>query len=62
MTVNEPRARMLTIDEAAAVVDGLTKYRVRQMCLTGELKHIKAGKKFLINQKHLLEIIGSNPD
>ena len=62
MTTNIPKARMLTIDEAAAVVDGLTKYRVRQMCLTGELKHIKAGKKYLINEKQLLEIIGDNPD
>jgi excisionase family DNA binding protein len=49
---------MLTIKEAAALVDGLSEYRVRQMCIEGELKHIKAGKKYLINQDVLFDYLG----
>jgi excisionase family DNA binding protein len=52
---------MLTINEAAAAVAGLTKYRIRQMCLEGTLPHIKAGKKYLINLSALLEAIGEKP-
>ena len=55
---NKPR--MLTIKEAANLVDGLTQYRIRQMCIEGILPHIKAGKKFLINQSKLLEVISGN--
>ena len=47
---NEKRMVMLTIKEAAALVDGLTEYRVREMCRSGELPCIKAGKKYLINK------------
>jgi excisionase family DNA binding protein len=57
-----PRARVLTIKEAAAVVAGLSRYRIRQMCITGELPCIMAGKKYLINQSVLLEKIGEKPD
>jgi excisionase family DNA binding protein len=53
---------MLTIDEAAAEVNGLTKYRIRQMCLDGTLPHIKAGKKYLINKEILFEKIGVKPE
>jgi len=49
---------MLTIDEAAAEVNGLTKYRIRQMCVTGELACVMAGKKYLINKSILLDKIG----
>lgn len=52
------KPKMLTIDEAAALVDGLTKFRIRQMCIDGILPHIKAGKKYLINQSILFEKIG----
>ena len=44
---------MLTIKEAAALVDGLTEYRVREMCRSGELPCFKAGKKYLINKEIL---------
>jgi hypothetical protein len=58
--MNKPT--LLTIKECSALVDGLTPYRIRQMCITGELQHIKAGNKYLINKNRLLEIIGENPD
>lgn len=56
-TMTKPIARMLTINEAAESVEGLTKYRIRQMCITGELPHIKAGKKYLINEEALFKLI-----
>lgn len=47
---NEERIVMLTIKEAAALVEGLTEYRVRQMCINDQVPHIMAGKKYLINK------------
>jgi len=51
---------MLTIKEAAKIIDGLSEYRIRQMCIKGELPHIRAGKKYMINQSVLLATIGEN--
>ena len=53
---------MLTIKEAAALVDGLTEYRVRQLCRSGELPCIKAGKKCLINRDILIRFLGGEPE
>ena len=53
---------MLTIKEAAALVDGLTEYRVREMCRSGELPCIKAGKKCLINKEVLIRFLGGEAD
>ena len=51
------RPTMLTIKEAAALVDGLTEYRIRQLCITGQLPHIMAGNKYLIHKDVLLRYI-----
>ena len=53
---------MLTIKEAAALVDGLTEFGVRQLCRSGELPCIKAGKKFLINKEVLIRFLGGEAD
>ena len=53
---------MLTIKEAAALVDGLTEYRVRQLCKSGVLPCIKAGKKYLINKDVLIRFLGGDTD
>lgn len=37
--------RVLTIKEAAKLIDGLTEYRIRQMCISGQLSCFMAGKK-----------------
>jgi len=47
-------ARMLTINEAAERAPGLSKWRIREMCVSGELPHLKAGKKYLINEQMLV--------
>ena len=51
----ETKTTMLTIKEAAQTVKGLTEYRIRRLCKEGTLPHIKAGKKYLINQDVLLK-------
>jgi excisionase family DNA binding protein len=48
---------MLTIKQAAALVEGLTEYRVRQMCINDQVPHIMAGKKYLINKDLFLRYL-----
>ena len=49
--------RVLTIKEAAALVDGVGEYRLRQMCISGELPCFKAGRKYLINEEDLYKAL-----
>ena len=49
----ETKTVMLTIKQAAALVDGLTEFRVRELCKSGELPCFRAGKKYLINREIL---------
>lgn len=49
--------RVLTIKEAAALVDGVGEYRIRQMCISGELPCFMAGKKRLINEEDLFKAL-----
>jgi len=55
--IKEPKAKLLTIKEAARFVDGLTEYRIRQLCISGKLPCFKAGKKYLINENALLKFL-----
>ena len=49
--------RILTIKQAAQLIEGLTEYRVRQMCKTGQLRSFKAGNKYLIAEDDLYETV-----
>ena len=51
------KKRILTIKEAAALIDGLTEYRVHQMCITGQLPCFKAGRKYLISEENLINVV-----
>jgi len=53
----ENKITMLTIKEASAMVEGLTEYRVRQMCVNKQIPCIMAGKKYLINKETLTEYL-----
>ena len=48
---------MLTIKQAATLFDGLTEYRVRELCKSGQLPCIMAGKKYLINKDTLYKFL-----
>ena len=55
----ETEITMLTIKQASSLVQGLTEYRVRELCKTGELPCFKAGKKYLINKDILYKFLSS---
>ena len=54
---NETKVRVLTIKQAAEKVEGLSAYRIRQLCLSGELPCIKAGRKYLVSEYALLDFV-----
>ena len=51
------KKRVLTIKEAAQLIDGLTEYRIRQMCISGQLPCFMAGKKYLIAEENLYKAV-----
>ncbi len=51
------KKKVLTIKEAAQVIDGINEFRIRQMCKSGQLRTFKAGKKFLIAERDLYEAV-----
>jgi hypothetical protein len=57
MAENTAMPIMLTINQAAAEVEGLTPWAVKQMCIKGTLPHIRAGKKYLINKTVLFNVL-----
>ena len=55
-TIKKPR--LLTLKEAAKLIDGLTEYRVRQLCRQGDIKYHLFGNKYMVSEKTLLEYFG----
>ena len=51
------KKRVLTIKEAAKLIDGLSEFRIRQLCISGQLPCFKAGRKFLISEDKLYEVV-----
>ncbi len=51
------KRRLLTIREAAKIIDGLTEYRIRQMCRSGQLPSFKAGNRTLITEESLFKVV-----
>ena len=51
------KKRLITIKEAAGLIDGITEFRVRQMCKSGQLPCFKAGRKYLINADTLYKVV-----
>ena len=54
------KKKILTIKEAALLIDGLTEYRIRQMCISGQIKCFKAGRKYLFSEEALYEAVFGN--
>lgn len=57
MNEREAKIKLLKIREAAKVVDGLTEYRIRQLCRSGEMPCIMAGRKYLVNEQTLIDYV-----
>ncbi len=53
----EDKLRLLTIKQAAKIIDGLTEFRIRQLCRSGELPCFKSGRKYLIDEKALIALV-----
>lgn len=51
------KKKILTIKQASQLIDGLTEYRIRQMCISGELPCFRAGKKYLISEDVLYRTV-----
>lgn len=51
------KKKILTIKQASQLIDGLTEYRIRQMCISGELPCFMAGKKYLISENVLYRTV-----
>ena len=52
-----PKRKVLTIKEAAKLIDDLTEYRIRQMCVSGQFPCFMAGKKYLISEESLYKAV-----
>ena len=52
------KPRLLTLKEAAKLIDGLTEYRVRRMCIDGAIKYHKFGNKYMISEQEVLKHFG----
>ena len=58
MTIETKKPRLLTLKEAATLIEGLTEYRVRQLCTQNEIKYFKFGNKYMVSEKELLNFFG----
>ena len=52
------KPRLLTLKEAAKLIDGLTEYRIRMLCINGDIKYHKFGNKYMISERELLKYFG----
>lgn len=55
----QAKLKMLTITGASQLVEGLTTYRIRTLCKSGELPSFKSGNKYLIQEDVLLDFISN---
>ena len=57
------KRKVLTIKEAAQLIDGIGEYRIRTLCKSGQLRSFKAGNKYLIAEDDLYEVVfGKSPE
>ena len=54
------KKKIITIKEAAKLIDGLSEYRIRQMCISGQLPAFKAGNKYLIAEENPYKTVFDN--
>lgn len=54
----EQTVQMVTLKEASGRT-GISYDRLRKMCINGQIVHIKAGCKFLLNWEKLVEYLNT---
>lgn len=55
METQAKKPRLLTLKEAAKLIDGLTEYRVRMLCINGAIKYHRFGNKYMISEHEILK-------
>lgn len=58
--IGERKPRLLTLKQAAGLIVGLTEYRLREMCIKGEIKHYKFGTKYMVSERDVLSYFGED--
>lgn len=53
----QAKVKLVSITGASKLVEGLTTYRIRQLCQTGQLPSFKSGNKYLIPEDVLLDFV-----
>jgi hypothetical protein len=54
-TANNPKPRLLTIPQAAKLIDGLSPYRLGIWVKEGKIPHVMCGNKPMLNERVVLE-------
>lgn len=57
--MNNNKLPVMTTVKDASVRTGLPEYYLRKLCITGQIKAVKNGKKYYINQDSLCEFLSS---
>ena len=60
MTEVKGKPRLLTLKEAAELIEGLTEYRIKMLCISGDLKYHRFGKKYMVSEREILNYFGEN--
>lgn len=57
--MQENSRKVMTV-KAAALIEGLSEYRLRQMCLNGQVECIRAGRKILVTEAAVMRAVFGN--
>lgn len=58
--MQENSRKVMTVKAAAALIEGLSEYRLRQMCLNGQVECIRAGRKILVTEAAVMRAVFGN--
>lgn len=53
----DTQLKLLTIRQAAKLVDGLTEYQIRRLIKTGKLPYLKSGNRVLIEKQAIYDFV-----
>ena len=52
------KPKLLTLKEAAQLIEGLTAYRIKILCLSGNIAYHKFGNKYMVSEREVLSYFG----
>ena len=60
MASETKKPRLLTLKQAAELIEGLTEYRVRMLCINDKIKYHKFGNKYMVSERVILNFFGES--